>query len=304
MKCGMYWNLITDYGVPKNAARCFPFPTLHISNLPTSSFTLPMAATMASHTTNAYKGRKGTKRSAPEPEDAPELKRSKLPWPFSGFLSPGKEKPHPDPEPEPVSMTKIERAAIKAKQSPEWQNLSGAGRIDAIHDEMREIESEEMLRCPEQTKKLDFQLDIKSDDSRWRKYHARFQTELKKRTVAEVLNRHFEEGQKLAIVPPPTQGFILDIQNEHSEEYKEILKGQLKGAKNNLITKLTMLHFGLPVGPLSLTNVLNAGFDEDDPDDAPEDLPRVQRIMFAEKPLEFLDLYHERSYGFPILRSP
>jgi hypothetical protein len=64
-----------------------------------------------------------------------------------------------------------------------------------------------------------------------------------------------------------------------------------------------MLHFGLPVEPLSLNNILNAGRDEIDPDDAPEDLPKVQRIMYAEKPLEFLDLYHERSYGFPILRS-
>jgi hypothetical protein len=285
------------------AVSLFSPPTLHISNLPISSLTPLTPATMAPDITNACKGKKGTKRSAPELENAPEPKKSKLPWPFSGFLSPGKEKPTLSPEPEPVPMTKIELAAIKAKKSPEWQNLSGAGRIDAIHDQLREMESEEMLRCPKQTKKLDLQLDIKLDDPKWRKYHARFQAELKKGTVADVLSKHFEEGQKLAIVPPSTQGFILDIQNEHVEEYKGLLQGQLKGAKNNLITKLTMLHFGLPVERLSLTNVLNAGFDEDDPDDAPEDLPRVQRIMFAEKPLEFLDLYHERSYGFPILRS-
>jgi hypothetical protein len=64
-----------------------------------------------------------------------------------------------------------------------------------------------------------------------------------------------------------------------------------------------MLHFGLPVAPMTLNNVFNAGKDEDDLPDAEADLPRVQRIMFAEKPLEFLDLYHQRSYGFPMLRS-
>ncbi|PMD33796.1 hypothetical protein L207DRAFT_146337 [Hyaloscypha variabilis F] len=65
-----------------------------------------------------------------------------------------------------------------------------------------------------------------------------------------------------------------------------------------------MLHFGLPVAPMTLNNVFNAGKDEDDLPDAEADLPRVQRIMFAEKPLEFLDLYHQRSYGFPMLRRP
>jgi hypothetical protein len=248
-------------------------------------------------------GKNGTKRSAPDVAKTPQPKKRKLPWPFSGFLSPGKEKSPSAAEPEPTPLTVIERAAIRAKKSPDWHELTEAGRIDAIHEAKRELESEERLRSPEQINKLDLQLDITPDDPRWRKYHSLFQKELPKESVAEILNKHFEEGQKLAIVPPMTQGFILDIQNEHAEEYKKLLKGQLKGAKTNLTTKLTMLHFGLPVEPLSLNNILNAGRDEIDPDDAPEDLPKVQRIMYAEKPLEFLDLYHERSYGFPILRS-
>jgi hypothetical protein len=293
------WNAIELIALPKNATRCFPFLTLLlVFNLLTKSFAPSTTVTITPEPLMASEGKNGTKRSAPDVAETPQPKKSKLPWPFSGFLSPGKEKSPSAPEPEPTPLTMIERAAIRAKKSPDWHQLTEAGRIDAIHEAKRELESEKRLRSPEQINKLDLQLDITSDE-----YHSLFQKELPKESVAEVLNKHFEEGQKLAIVPPMTQGLILDIQNEHAEEYKKLLKGQLKGANNNLITKLTMLHFDLPVEPLTLNNILNAGNDENDPEDAPEDLPRVQRIMYAEKPLEFLDSYHERSYGFPILRS-
>jgi hypothetical protein len=198
-----------------------------------------------------------------------------------------------------------ELAIIRAQKNPDWPNMSSPDKIDAIHDARRELEAEGKLRCPSHTSKLDLQLDITPDDPKWRKWHEIFRKELLggKTTVKMVLDRHFEDGQTYTILPPSTQGIILDIQKEQTEQYKELLKGQLEGAKNNIITKLTMLHFGLPVEPLSMMNILNAGTDEDDPDDAPADLPRVQRIVFTEKPLEFLDLYHERSYGFPMLRS-
>jgi len=64
-----------------------------------------------------------------------------------------------------------------------------------------------------------------------------------------------------------------------------------------------MLHFGPSCRTNDTQYILRAGHDENDPEDAPEEVPRVQRIMYAEKPLEFLDKYHERSHGHPMLRS-
>jgi hypothetical protein len=176
-------------------------------------------------------------------------------------------------------------------------------RIDSLSAERRDREAEGKLRSPMRKDKLDLKLNIKPDDPEWKKWHQLFQVELLAGTVQGVHENNFEEGQKLSILPPAMHGIILDIQKEHTEEYRELLKGQFKSQKTNIITKFTMLHFGLPVEPLSPNNILNAGKDEDDDDDAPEDLPRVQRQMFGEKTLAFLDSYHERSYGFPILRS-
>ncbi len=243
----------------------------------------------------------GKKRSALEVADIPDPKRSRLPWPFGGFNSPGKE--------ESTALTAdLEMApttgmpASSIQYSAEWQTMSIPERIDALSAERREREAEDKLRSPTRKIKLDLQLDITPNDSEWKNWNQLFHHEILEGTVEGVLEQFFEEGQRLAIIPPPTQGIILDIQKEHTKEYKELLEGQLKGQKTNIITKLTMLHFGLPVEPLSLQNIINAGKDESDKEDAPEDLPRVQRIMFAEKPLQFLDSYHERSYGFPILR--
>jgi hypothetical protein len=141
------------------------------------------------------------------------------------------------------------------------------------------------------------QLDIRPDDPEWKKWQQIFREELLEGTIQGVLKKYFEEGQRLAILPPTTQGLIHDIQKEYKEEYKELLKGQFKGQKNNIITKFTMLHFALPVESLSLKNILKAGKGENDEDDVPEDLTRAQRI---EDPLQFLDSYHERSYGCPV----
>ena len=240
------------------------------------------------------------KRSPPAVAEAPDPKKSRFPWLFGDSRSPGKAT-SAAADHEMAATTGPPKSAIQ--NSSEWQTMSTANRIDAIMAEHREKEAEARLRCPERKKKLDLQLDIKPDDPEWKKWHTLFQKQVLEGTVQAILDEHFEEGQKLAFLPPPTQGIILDIQNEHTEEFKALLNGQLKGQKSNIITKFTMLHFGLPVEPLILNNILNAGKDENDEDDVLEDLPRVQRIMFAEKPLEFLDVYHERSYGFPILRS-
>lgn len=257
---------------------------------------------MAPEPAKSSQGKKGMKRSAPDPSEKPALKKFKLPWQSDASSPPEKEAPTQAPEaaPLPISEQAHQRAQ---KESPDWQSMNEPDRIDAISVARVELQAEASLRCPTKTVKLDLQLDITPRDTKWITWRTTFETDLLQGSVKEVLDKYFTEGQTLALLPPETQGTILDIQKTEAKEYEELLAGQLKGVKDNLVTKLTMLHFGLAVAPMTVNNIVNAGRDEDDLSDLPPALPRVQRIHFAEKPLEFLDSYHERSYGFPTLRS-
>ncbi|CZR66616.1 uncharacterized protein PAC_16517 [Phialocephala subalpina] len=153
---------------------------------------------------------------------------------------------------------------------------------------------------------LNFQLDITPHDATWIKKRQELKDLFATSSVLEVLKEHFTEGQQSLVEPPlyAGTGATLEIQKENQRAYKLALgeDGNFNGEKDNIITKFTMLHFGLPVGPLTLNNVLNTDKDENDADDDEPEPPRVQRIMFAEKPLEFLDKYYERGYGYPMLR--
>ncbi len=167
-----------------------------------------------------------------------------------------------------------------------------------------------------------FNLSITSKSEEWSKIRTHYMNELKGKSVKTIMDKeniHLDdvpenadgtegnlEGKYkyLQLIPSQTDGVILDIQTENTELYKtNLASDKFKGVHDNIATKLTMLHFGLPVEPLTLNNILNADKDEDDEADPPEELPRVQRIIYSEKPLEFLDSYHDRSYGYPMLRS-
>lgn len=152
-------------------------------------------------------------------------------------------------------------------------------------------------------------VDITPADPEWTKKRQEIMDELNAPTksVKDVMKAHITKPQQLLLLPPLYSGdsaaAVLDIQNYNKELYTEALtNGPFQNHPNNLITKLTMLHFGLPVEVMTLNNVINAGQDNNDPTDDEAEPPRVQRIMFAEKPLEFLDKYYERSHGYPMLR--
>ena len=95
---------------------------------------------------------------------------------------------------------------------------------------------------------------------------------------------------------------------DNAKRYRKLLESAFKGKEDNLVTKFTMLCFGLPVTPLTLINIELAGGPLDKPDMAEKsgdtnEIPTAKRIMRPEKSLEFLDCYNERGYGFPIVRS-
>ena len=195
------------------------------------------------------------------------------------------------------------------KEFPAYQRAC----VDAGRAQRIQWEADNEVKRTARELKFDFTVHQQHPD--WIRVRERFKILLidKKKTPMEIFKENFKEAQILFLMPPPTDGVILDIQNEHTKEYKALLSSdRFRGVADNLATKLTMLHFGLPIEPLTLENVNNCSnvddkgnaADKPDPPDTPEGPPRVQRIMWAEKPLEFLDKYDDgRSYGYPKLRS-
>lgn len=177
--------------------------------------------------------------------------------------------------------------------------------LDAAYYAEIDAEAEKAIKDP--SRKLIWNPNITPEDGKWLEQREKFRALLVNNSVANILESEFEDAQKLLLIPPPENGPMLQIQLENAREYKAVFKpgARFHGVADNLATKLTMLKFGLPVEAVTLKNVERCDntLDEDDPQDGPEDTPAVQRIMYAEMPLEFLDLYSERSFGYPMLRS-
>lgn len=215
--------------------------------------------------------------------------------------------------PSTVIVIKVQMAEVAAPSNagsapahdPTATHKLIAQRIDQMNEDRYKKEEDKILYASD--RKLEFKPEIKPSDKEWRTKRLYFADKLKKISVQSVLDSDFEEEQQLYLLPPMVDGEILRIQNEHAVDYNTALAedGRFHGIPNNLATKLTMVHFGLHVASLTLNNIKNCSKDEDvdDPEDEPEELPSVQRIIYAEKPLEFLDEYNQRAQGYPILRS-
>jgi hypothetical protein len=215
--------------------------------------------------------------------------------------------PSPIPSPIPNPDTPVSSPPPTSRMDANQRRDADQGvanAVDAYFDDKREKDADEALKDPK--RKLKWNPDIKPADVEYQTIRAKIHKKLEDGSVLDVVTEYFEEVQKLLIQPPARDSIVLKIQKENGAKYREALApgGAFHGKKDNMTTKLTMLHFGLPVEAMTLNNVRNAGVrDENDEEDTPEDLPRIQRIMFSEKPLEFLDLYGDRSFGFPMLRS-
>lgn len=218
-----------------------------------------------------------------------------------------KDKPLETPaENVPTATTTTNPTPATDKRSPEEIHAQRQReRLDAMYYAEIEAEAEKAIKDP--TRKLKWNPDIGPKDKKWLEQREEFRKLLVHNSVSDVLDLEFEDAQKLRLIPPRESGPLLQVQLQNAEEYKAFFKpgARFHGVADNLATKLTMLKFGLPVEALTLKNVERCGntVDETDPPDEPEPTPGVQRIMYAEKPLEFLDLYSERSFGYPMLRS-
>lgn len=198
----------------------------------------------------------------------------------------------------PASAPVPTQGEIQARMRQQAQMID-----QMLHDSDMQENWERIMNREGEFKHLDLRLDITLDHQEWQQEFARFKNLINTESIQNVLDRNFQPWQQHFLLPPLVNGEILKLQNENTKKYKEALKGSFSTAKDNIITKLTMVHFGLPVEPFTLNNILHADKDENDAEDAPEEPARVQRIMYAEAPLEFLDGYDQRGHGFAMIRS-
>ncbi|KAG9229319.1 hypothetical protein BJ875DRAFT_500036 [Amylocarpus encephaloides] len=190
--------------------------------------------------------------------------------------------------------------------SPQERRQYIANKIDKDVEITRGKEEEKKLLDPQ--RKLKWNPNIKPTDKEWIKARNFFHREAARNSIMDILDKYFEEAHALMLGPANSDGTIRTIQQQATKEYKASLApgARFHGCGDNLATKLTMLHFGLPIEPASLNNVLAAGEDytADDPKDEEIFPPSSRKVYYSEKPLSFLDGYNERSYGYPILRRP
>lgn len=187
--------------------------------------------------------------------------------------------------------------------------------IDEYKEEHEAKMDEEASNDPENM--LRFKPNIRPSDPAWEGVEEYFKWILQYEReenpdapkVHRVLEDEFLESQLLLAVPAINSGYRAKIQDKNTKRYHEALQTTFQGKPDNLVTKLTMLCFGLPIEPLTLANVKFAGGLEDVPAENNEDVEKgldgqiIERIVWSEKPLEFLDYYNERSYGYPMIRS-
>lgn len=176
--------------------------------------------------------------------------------------------------------------------------------VDAAYFSDQERMAEEAIKNPR--RKLKWRPGITTDSEEWIKQRAKFRELLSKQSIMDVIKAELEDAQLPLLIPPPEDGPRLEVQLENAKEYKRLLMPgeRFYGVPDNLLTKLTMLKFGFPVEPLTYNNTVRCdrSLDTDDPPDETDSRPPIERILFATKPLEFLDEYNERSFGYPMLR--
>ncbi|TLD31123.1 hypothetical protein PspLS_02986 [Pyricularia sp. CBS 133598] len=126
----------------------------------------------------------------------------------------------------------------------------------------------------------------------------------------DILEKHFTPHEISLFLPADREKSpgIAYIQRQASRRYHKLLKTKrfagLKQASSAevLISKLTMLYFGLPIAPYSFVS-----FDDQVPGKEDEDCiiyDTVELVHPENRPLKFLNKYTERSYGKEISRRP
>ncbi|RSL49996.1 hypothetical protein CEP54_012153 [Fusarium duplospermum] len=136
---------------------------------------------------------------------------------------------------------------------------------------------------------------ITPQDRDWRRMHHTF-TELHKSdsTLQKILSDHFTHHEARMLLASD-RADIKNLQDANTERYNALLQGRFLGVKRDMVSKLTMLYFGLPVEPLtSLLEELVNEFGLNQPD-----VPMYN----IQPPLHFLSAHEARNWGKDHLRG-
>lgn len=184
---------------------------------------------------------------------------------------------------------------------------------------------------------------VTPDDEAWEATYAYYTRVLHRfnqdptthKALMTIIDDNFTEVQKTLLLPYDQPGTDFDpilASNEIRYDAAFIKGGRFANVPKNLIAKFTMLHFGLPVAPMQLNEVIWASATVPDVDES-TGLVKIDKngvgktkpiwkpcenvwpdkeinledfsymTQFGHKPLEFLETYHERFHGYPGLRS-
>ncbi|EEU38041.1 uncharacterized protein NECHADRAFT_47938 [Fusarium vanettenii 77-13-4] len=136
---------------------------------------------------------------------------------------------------------------------------------------------------------------ITPQDRDWRRMHHTF-TELHKSdsTLQKILSDHFTYHEAHMLLASD-RADIKSLQDANTERYNTLLQGRFRGVKRDLVSKLTMIYFGLPVEPLTspLEELVNEfGLNQ----------PHVP-MYNVQPPLHFLSAHQARNWGKDSLRG-
>ncbi|KAL2676568.1 hypothetical protein Neosp_010331 [[Neocosmospora] mangrovei] len=136
---------------------------------------------------------------------------------------------------------------------------------------------------------------ITPQDRDWRRMHHTF-TELHKSdsTLQKILSEHFTYHEARMLLASDRVD-VKSLQDANTERYNALLQGRFRGVKRDLVSKLTMMYFGLPVEPLKspLEELVNEfGLNE----------PHVP-MYNVQPPLHFLSAHQARNWGKDSLRG-
>ncbi|KAK6613746.1 hypothetical protein H4I96_00067 [Botrytis cinerea] len=198
------------------------------------------------------------------------------------------------PPVEPVEVPVAPRNANPLSEQEVAQlRREHAKAIDKYFDE--ELDKKNYDEINNKSRSLQWMPDIRPEDRLWQQTRAYYAELLKSERISDILDDNYEEIQKILINP---QAWSNEVQAVDA----------LTESSTILQQKMAMVHFGLSVAPMTLNNIMVITPDwkdeEDDEEDPAPSPPRTQRIFYSEKPLEFLDSYIERSFGYQIIRRP
>ncbi|KAJ4242751.1 hypothetical protein NW757_011822 [Fusarium falciforme] len=136
---------------------------------------------------------------------------------------------------------------------------------------------------------------ITTQDRDWRRMLYTF-TELHKsdKTLQKILSEHFTYHETRMLLASD-RADIKTLQDANTERYNTLLEGRFRGVERDLVSKLTMMYFGLPVEPLtSLLEELVNEFGLNQPN-----VPMYN----VQPPLHFLSAHQARNWGKDNLRG-